>query len=496
MATKKKPESAPRKQYTLGSQSDLLVEENTGDLAERCLRIYGEEVNLNRSVPDLRDGLKPVGRRILYALSTMPRKQLIKTARLSGEVIGKYHPHGSASVDGAVTTSVVSCTPPITGVGNWGSLIDPPGASRYTNVLMSEYGETFFHRNFTPQTVVVPNYDDKDTEPLFLPALLPNLLLNGAQGIGLGLTTSIPAFTPDSLLPVLAEIAEGNEPDVKSLSSRLTPYHQYGGEFKLSKENKLAMENLLTTTGGSLEWSSPIEVDEDRKKVSIRAFAPEVNPISLVEKRLKPMPEVASVHSGAGVSYTVSIRKDVNTNSFRKFVEKFTKLTSSKISYEFYVTLSKADSEGKKSVKFYHMTLLQMMQTWVKYRISLEKKSLEWRLGEIVKRDTYLKLLLRACDALDIIFKALRSKDPKEGIMKGMGLTDAEADIILNLKVKQLSKLDQEQIEAEREKLASQTSELKKLLKSPQTVVANFLREYSTKFVLTKNDCSIQYILK
>ena len=183
------------------------------------MTIYGQEVNLERAIPDFRDGLKPVVRRSLWALSQIGIDSRIKAARIVGDTLGKYHPHGDASCYSAVVNIVNSPVPTIEGEGNWGTLVDPPAAMRYTNASMSFYGKMFFGKNYRPVTELVHNFDRTHKEPLVLPALLPNLLFNGSQGIGLGLITSIPAFTPGSVLKMMVRILEKEDlsPDRKSV---------------------------------------------------------------------------------------------------------------------------------------------------------------------------------------------------------------------------------------------------------------------------------------
>jgi DNA gyrase/topoisomerase IV subunit A len=493
MATKPKK---PATDYSLHAQGQLIEDVEIGAFTENALRIYGEEVNLNRSVPDFRDGLKPVARRILWALQGLPKDQLLKTARLIGEVLGKFHPHGDASISGAVTTAVTSSTNAIVGVGNWGSLIDPVGASRYTNVQMSAFGKTFFHRDYTPLTALVPNYDGKDKEPLTLPALLPNLLLNGAEGIGLGLNTRIPAFTPTSILPVLADMAEGATFEAKDLAKKLVFYHPYGGETLRTRENFKRITDFFSGTSGTVAWTSPFEVDRDKKQILISKFGPEINPIRLIEEKVKPLTEVSQVHSGKGVSYVIQVRRDLNFNEFDAFVEKFRKLVNSSISYQVYVTvrtLSKEDST-KYQTRFANVPIPKLMQMWVKYRIALEARSIAWRLSEAEKQLAYLRLLIRACDALDVIFAALRKDDPKSHLISKLKLTDEEADTILNLRVKQLSKLDQSRLEKEVKDVQVKIKSLKAL--KPNLEVAKFLNNAASCFSLEKHDCATQWTLK
>jgi len=497
MATRK-PKAPPKSNFRVirATAADSVESIDLDVLTRNCLRLYGEEVNLDRSVPDYRDGMKPVTRRLLYALHTMGN-QTVKTARLSGETLGKYHPHGQASVNGAVHTQVIANTPPITGIGNWGSIIDPPGADRYTNVKMSLYGKSFFDSSYMPLMSKIDSYDGKEKEPLFLPALLPQLLLNGIEGIGLGLSTSIPAFTPVSLLPLMADLAEGQKISSEDMARRLVPYHMYGGEVVKSKQNRDALVAFMDSFTGSIMWTSPLEVSEETKTVRINKFCPTVNPIKLVEDFLKPMREVSTVHSGSGVSYTIQCRRDINMPEFRAFVEKLRKKVSTKYSYEIYITRRdlREDNSSKYEVKFRQVTLRQLIELWVRYRIDLERSSIKHQIEVSKAKIAHFGLLLLACSKLDIIFQALRLKDPKAFIVKNLKITDEQAETILNLKVRQLSKLDNDQILSMRKKEESVLAQLKEDVKIPHRIVADYLRSKSTQFKLVRNDWSNQWIL-
>ena len=398
----------------------------------------------------------------------------------------------NSSISGAIETLVVAPTNTVRGVGGWGSIIDRPGAPRYTNLLLSDYGQTFFHKHYTGLMDLVPSYDDKDVEPLTLPALLPNLLLNGSEGIGLGLTTRIPAFTPATLLPLLADLADGTEVTPQQAAKRLEFYHQYGGVVPKNKESLQKITTLLESTSGSVRWTSPYEVDRDRKQIKISAFAPEINPIRLVEDKLKGSPQVASVHSGKGVSYIIQVNKSLNYVEFDAFVKKFEVMVTSNINYQIYITYRKL-VDGRARVRFANLTLMKLMALWVDYRIKLEKASLTARIAEEERRQRRLELLIRAHDCLDIIFRALKSTTPKELIMRGMEISAEDADYILDLKARQLTKLDQEALKEQVKTCKENIRELRILLKKPAQVVSEFLRKAAANFVNKVNDCSRQY---
>jgi topoisomerase-4 subunit A len=425
----------------------------------------------------------------------MPGNQMIKTARVVGDTLGRFHPHGEDSLVGAITTEVISPVNAITGVGNWGSLIDSAGSPRYTNVLMSAYGKSFFHPNYLPLADKVPSYDYKDSEPLTLPALLPNLLLNGAEGIGLGITTCIPAFTPQSLLPVLADMALGTEFTSLELAKHLEFFHGYGGIVEKGKDNLARIVELFDNPSGSVTWTSPMEVLRDSKQIILRNFAPGVNPIKLVDEVLKPLKEVASVRSGSGVSYVIQVRRDVNFNEFDAFALKVKRLVTASKSYHGTITARTALPDGEYSVKFAKIPIPRIMKMWVNYRVKLEVKSLTWRIAKTEKEKAYTELLVRASDSLDIIFKALRQNDPRAVIVAKMGITEEEADSILNLKVRQLSKLDQDALKEKIAVLVEEIKSLKQELKIPHEKVADFLNRCAATFRPSTNDCSKQWEL-
>lgn len=250
---------------------------------------YGSEVNEDRAVPSFQDGLKPVGRRVMWALSNLPKGQQIKSARVVGEVIGKYHPHGDSGPAGMLCTFVNSSIPPVLGIGNWGSMIDPPAATRYTEVKLTNYGETFLAKNYMAVVPLVPNYDYKDTEPIYLPALLPNILLNDSTGIGVGLATAIPSFTPDSLLKILIRLIDKEEMKPLDYAKALVFHECYGGVVSRTKENRKALVEFFGSTAGSIEFESPFQVNREAKKVLLNRFAPSLNLETLLVK-LRAMP--------------------------------------------------------------------------------------------------------------------------------------------------------------------------------------------------------------
>lgn len=455
------------------------TEKSIIDFSRAAMFTYGSEVNEDRAVPSFQDGLKPVGRRVLWSMYHMSRGQ-VKTARVSGDVIGKYHPHAPTGPEGMMCTFVNSPFPPILGIGNWGSMIDPPAASRYTEVKLTNYGETFLAKNYMAVVPLVPNYDYKDKEPIYLPALLPHILLNDSTGIGVGMATSIPSFTPDSLLKVLIRLIDKEELKAADYAKCLVFHDCYGGTVVKTRENRKALVDFFSTTSGSIEFESPIQVNREAKKVLLNRFAPSLNLDTLLQK-LRTLPEVDKVYSGKGLSYIIQIKRNVNFNDFDKFLVKLQRLTTTRQKFSIYVTERQPNPENpeKYDVKFHNLSVPQLLLKWLKFRIQLERDSLAYQITQQEAAIAYTKLLIYACDHLDAIFKVLRQgaatqSELEEKLAKAIKVTKEQAKQILDLKVRQLSKLDQDALKA---KLAEQQSWLKSLLtkiKRPAQEVKKF----------------------
>lgn len=453
--------------------SDLNVEVKTlGAFGSTAMGIYADEVNLARAVPDLIDGLKPVQRRIMVS-SFLEGKDFVKTARVVGRCIGSLHPHGDGSVAGAITTIVQASVPTVVGKGNWGSLIDPAAAMRYTNCMLSSYGLTFFEPNYYAKGVTnfVPNYDDTTVEPVSLPALLPNVLLNGGEGIGVGTTTCLPTFTPESVVAVMVRLLKGEKLQPVDFAKALKYNYRWGGKLVNSKENKLAWIQMFTGSTASVQFEATIEVDRDHKAIEIDDWPQGLNPLKFIEK-IRQMPECDQAYNNKGATgFRIEMKKSYNYDQFDKFVAKVQKATYTKRSFKINVThrISKIhDGVITFDTKYLSLSVPQLLVTWLRERLALEKRSLVHRIEKQNRAIDYSKLLIFACDKLDIIFKALRQKDSKAFLMKELKLASEQADQILDLKVRQLSKLDQDSIKSKLKEQQFHLRELEKWLAKPK----------------------------
>lgn len=404
----------------------------------------------------------------------------------------------NSSIYGMVVNMVTSPANPLKGVGNWGTLVDPPAAMRYPMVGLSTYGATFFGKNYTSIIDKVPNFDRSNVEPLVLPSLLPNLFLNGTSGIGVGVTTDIPSFTPASVLKLMIRMLSGENLDASDFARSLEFFYQYGGRATNTPLNKKAILALFEGNKGTVEWESPLEVNEAKKEITLWKFAPDISPVTMIEGRVdkagkkvrpgvKDWEAVGRVTASKGLSYIIRARRDLNMNEFKQLVEKVRKLTTVKTSYAINVTERALDleaGEGKYRVKFINCTIPELFLRWLRWRCKLEARSLDWQIAQLDTAIQFLELLIYASSNLDVIFKALRTATPDINISKGLKITLDQANQILNLQVRRLSKLDQDKLKGQLAEAKDKMAVLKKKRKDPPGQVKLFLESCLSAFTL------------
>jgi topoisomerase-4 subunit A len=453
-------------------------DETLRDFGRRNMTVYGLELNLKRSVPDIYDGWKPVQKRILFAASQQEKK-FIKAARIVGDTLGRYHPHGDLAISDSLVTLVNSSTPPVKGSGNWGSLTDNAAAPRYIECKLSNYGLSFFEPNYIHKEVTdfVPNYDGSELEPVTLPARLPNVLLQNVFGIGYGITTELPAFTHESIIGVLKRMLAGEKLEAKDFAKSLKLASGFHEMIMRTDENKKGWLQMFTSPKGKLKFESPLDIDRDRKTIRISDWGPDVDGkfiLTFVDK-IRSMPECQRCYNSKDTTtYTIECRTQYNYAQFDKFVEKVKAATRNSKSYKLNVTRRTAeivDGKTKFKVDFLALSVPDMLKEWLKLRIELELKSLQYQIRKIEKAIAYSELLIYAADHVDNGAKALKSADPKATLMKLMKINEADAQTLLNLRFVQWSKLDQSAI---KETLKEQQAHLKQLtrwLKNPKSKV-------------------------
>ena len=439
------------------------------EYTRKAMYHYGSYVNEDRALPDYRDGLKPVYRRSLWAMKSLPKGQLVKTARVVGDVIGKYHPHGDMPVAGAIETLVNSSQPPIFGKGNWGTSIDPAAAMRYTNIRLTSYGETFLKKEYLAVSKYISNYDDTEVEPVILPALLPNLLLNGAEGIGYGTITRIPSYTLSSILQVMIRILSKETLTEMDYVKTLKFKFPWGGTLVNTRENRKALLEFYKTGEGSVMFESDLVIDEVKGIIKWRDFCPGVSILNAVDRirSYNGVDKVINTTDKEGVSFEIRLNRSIKGKPLDEVIDKIRKATSGRRDFRCNVTERTYKSENKVEVRLFSSSVPELLTLWLKWRIKLELDSLKYQLQQQQEAIAYTKLLIHAIDHLQIVMDSLRKDDPALYLSKSLKITTDQANQILDLKVRQLSKLDKTKLQAKLQDEKVQEQELSNHIKAP-----------------------------
>lgn len=421
------------------------------DIACELYKEYGTAVNEDRSVPGKIDGLKPVTRKLLWAaykMGSTSGSKLVKAARVVGETMGKFHPHGDAGTYSGLVTLVNSPIPLFEGQGNWGNLSETtPAAMRYTEARLNKFSEKiFFDRFYLPTIEYIDNYDGSEIEPLNLPALLPNLLLNGTFGIGVGVSTYVPSYSVESIIKVLKAAIAGTKIDYK-LCRKLEFTTKYGG---VAVADKFSLKELYKTGKARIPFESVYTLDAKKNCVIITQFAP-ITSLDKALEKCTDIKEVVKPNDASGkkdryATVKVELKKSLKGKELEKVVDKVMKVFSTNESFDVKVTTRTLAKDGKAKVVLSNSTVPKILQDWLDYRIELEKKACTYWIGKADDKIAYLNLLRKAVANRALIIKAL-DKDCSEEelakfIAKSLKITEDEANKILDLRVRQLRKLE------------------------------------------------------
>ncbi|MCD8853564.1 DNA topoisomerase IV subunit A [Staphylococcus epidermidis] len=469
---------------------DLSLEDVIGDRFGR----YSKYIIQERALPDVRDGLKPVQRRILFAMYSSGNtydKNFRKSAKTVGDVIGQYHPHGDSSVYDAMVR--LSQDWKLRHVliemhGNNGSIDnDPPAAMRYTEAKLSQLSEELL-RDINKETVsFIPNYDDTTLEPMVLPARFPNLLINGSTGISSGYATDIPPHN-------LAEVIQGtlkyiDQPDItinQLMKYIKGPDFPTGGIIQGIEGIKKAYE----TGKGRVVVRS--RVDEEplrsgRKQLIVTEIPYEVNKSSLVkridelraDKKVDGIVEVRDETDRTGLRIAIELKKDTNSESIKNYLYKNSDL---QISYNFNMV---AISEGRPKL----MGLREIIESYLNHQIEVVTNRTRFDLEQAEKRMHIVEGLMKALSILDEVIALIRNsknkKDAKDNLVAEYDFTEAQAEAIVMLQLYRLTNTDIEALKKEHEELEALIKELRNILDNHGALLAvikDELNEIKKKF--------------
>jgi DNA gyrase subunit A len=470
-----------------------IVETSIEDSVKSSYLDYSMSVIIGRALPDARDGLKPVHRRILYAmneLSLSPRSAYKKSARIVGDVIGKYHPHGDTSVYDALVRMAQSFSmraPLVDGQGNFGS-VDGDGAAamRYTEARMTAISEELL-KDIDKDTVdFVANYDGSMDEPAVLPSRLPNLLLNGSSGIAVGMATNIPPHNLNELIDALLFLIENKDATVDDMMGFVKgPDFPTGGTIFGTKG---IYEAYRTGRGRiRLRGKTHIEKKQNKEIIVIDELPYQVNKAKLVEdiaelskdKVIDGISEVRDESDRDGMRVVIELKKDAMAEIVLNNLFKHTQLSTT----FGVIMLAIVNKEPKV------FNLLELLNLFLGHRKTIVIRRTIFELQKAKDRAHILEGLRIALDNIDEIVALIRaSKDPqtaKEGLINRFSLSEIQAQAILDMRLQRLTGLERDKIENEYAELMKEIERLSSILKSEDLlngVIKEELQEIADKF--------------
>lgn len=455
---------------------------------------YSMSVIVSRALPDVRDGFKPVHRRILYGMNMIGNtsdKKHLKSARIVGEVLGKYHPHGDSSVYGALVRMAQWWSMRYTlvdGQGNFGSMDnDSPAAMRYTEARLSKLAEEML-RDIDKDTVDFQlNFDDSLKEPTVLPTRIPNLLVNGASGIAVGMATNMPTHNLSEVLDgCMAYIDSRGEIEIEDLMQYIKAPDFPTGATIYGYDG--VKEAFMTGRGRIvLRGKAEIEVENNHEQIIITEIPYQVIKSDLVksiadlvnEKRIDGISDVTDESSRAGLRIVVDVKRDANAQVVLNKLYKMTALQSS------FSVNNIALVNGRPRL----LNLKDLIKAFVDHRHEVVIRRTRYDLAKVEERAHILEGLIIASDNIDEVIAIIKSStSPQEAIerlMERFSLSDRQARAIVEMRLRQLTGLEQDKLRAEYEELEKQIAYLKEILENDDLcmkIIKDELQEIKDKY--------------
>ncbi len=455
---------------------------------------YAMSVIVGRALPDVRDGLKPVHRRILHAMNVRAWRSdrpYVKSAKIVGEVIGNYHPHGDAAVYDTMVRMAQGFTmrvPIIDGQGNFGSVDgDPPAAYRYTEAKLNKLAEELL-RDIDKETVdFIPNFDETREEPNVLPASFPNLLVNGSDGIAVGMATKIPPHNIGEVIDATIAMIDDPEITIKKLMK-----HVKGPDFPTAGVvmGTDGIYKAYSTGRGSIKVRGKLEIEESkrgRERIIITEIPYQVNKASLIariadlvnNKTIEGISEIRDETDRTGMRIVIGLKKDANSNVI---VNQLYKHTSMQTSFG-TILLALVDNVPK------ILDLKGILSNYIAHRKEVIIRRTKYELRKAEERAHILEGLKIALENIDEVIEIIKSsKDPDEAgkrLIKRFDLSEVQAKAILDMRLQRLTSLEVQKIIDELRELIKLIKELKSILKSEAkifTIVKNELLEIKNKY--------------
>lgn len=442
------------------------------EFTEKAYLDYSMYVILDRALPNIADGLKPVQRRIVYAMSELGLKATAKykkSARTVGDVLGKFHPHGDSACYEAMVLMAQPFSyryPFVDGQGNWGSPDDPKSfaAMRYTEARLSPYAEVLLSELLQGTVDWVDNFDGTLQEPSLLPARLPNILLNGATGIAVGMASDILPHNLTEVANACIHLLEDPKADLAAITEYIK-----GPDFPTAAEiitPREAIKAIYETGNGSVKMRA-IYVQE-QQNIVITALPYQVSGAKVIEQialqmQQKKLPMVEDLRDESDHEHPT--RLVIIPKSNRVDVEGLMShlFATTDLERSYRVNFNMIGLDGKPRVK----GLLRILTEWLEYRLTTVKRRLEHRLAKILERIHVLEGLLIAYLNIDEVIAIIREHEhPKQGLMARFNISERQAEAILETKLRHLAKLEEIKLRGELDELNAERDNLQKILSS------------------------------
>ena len=441
------------------------------EYTERAYLDYSMYVILDRALPQIGDGLKPVQRRIVYAMSELglsASSKPKKSARTVGDVIGKFHPHGDSACYEAMVLMAQSFSyryPIVIGQGNWGSTDDPKSfaAMRYTESRLAPYAKSLLQELGQGTVDWTPNFDGTLKEPVVLPARLPNLLLNGTTGIAVGMSTDVPPHNLNEVASALVHLIDNPKATVAQLMKHIKgPDFPTGGELVSSRDD---IREIYATGNGTLRLRAAYKMEGT--DIVITSLPHQISGAKIQEQiaaqmRAKKLPQVDDLRDESDheepTRIVISKKRGVNVDQLMSHLFSTTSLERT-----LRVNMNVIGLDGRPRM----FDLVGLLKEWLTFRKETVKNRLGHRLQIVNDRLHILDGLLVAYLNIDEVIAIIREEDePKPVLMKRFKLSDVQAEAILNLRLRNLAKLEEFKIKGEQDELQEERDLLEKTLKS------------------------------
>ncbi len=443
---------------------------------------YAMSVIVSRALPDVRDGLKPVQRRILFGMLELglgPNSAFKKTARVTGEVMGKFHPHGDSAIYDALVRLAQDFTmryPLVTGQGNFGSIDgDPPAQMRYTEAKLAPIAQELLVDIDRNTVDFQPNFDDSIDEPIVLPARLPNLLLNGGSGIAVGMATNIPPHNLNEIADAIKLVIDKPEATLDDLMEVVK-----GPDFPTAGAifNQAEIRQAYATGRGRVTMRAIMTMEESaqgRTQVVVTELPYQVNKANLLEriadlvraKRIEGISDLRDESDRHGMRMVIELSRGASYQTVRNLLYKHTALQST-----FAVNMLALDNGQPRT-----LTLKEALEAFINHRREVIRRRAEFDLEKAQERAHILQGLLKALDLLDLVIAAIRgaeSADAAKTALQGdpFELSERQAQAVLDMQLRRLAQLESQKIQDEYDELMALIAELEDLLANPEKIDA------------------------